>query len=222
YLVDSTWFRKWKKYVGFNSWDVHEIGSHNIFLGPVDNSGLLTDELDIKEHLIDELDYILLPTEGWKKLVSWYGLKDEQEPIARKVVEMGMFVKHCKVEVYLIELKLCENSNMDKIVSRRFSKADTIRLGSFAIFAGSVPHSTTRVVSYFWDQQLRFPSPALWTLVLNPPYAVPSMEDPKGPVHRGKYTFRARMAEANVIVLDEEFCRRMCRIQNNWMLEGRV
>ncbi|KAK2915730.1 hypothetical protein Q8A67_000104 [Cirrhinus molitorella] len=128
YLVDSTWFRKWKKYVGFNSWDVHEIGSHNIFPGPVDNSGLLTDELDIKEHLIDELDYILLPIEGWKKLVSWYGLKDEQEPIARKVVEMGMFVKHCKVEVYLIELKLCEDSNMDKIVSRRFSKADTIRI----------------------------------------------------------------------------------------------
>lgn len=43
------------------------------------------DTLDIKEHLIDELDYILVPTEGWKKLVSWYGLKNGQEPIARKV-----------------------------------------------------------------------------------------------------------------------------------------
>lgn len=43
------------------------------------------DTLDIKEHLIDELDYTLVPTEGWKKLVSWYGLKDGQEPIARKV-----------------------------------------------------------------------------------------------------------------------------------------
>jgi ubiquitin carboxyl-terminal hydrolase 4/11/15 len=37
-----------------------------------------------------------------------------------------MFVKHCKVEVYLTELKLCEDRNMDNVVTRRFSKADTI------------------------------------------------------------------------------------------------
>lgn len=43
-----------------------------------------------------------------------------------KVVEQGMFVKHCKVEVYLTELKLCEDSNMDNVITRRFSKADTI------------------------------------------------------------------------------------------------
>ncbi|TNN71882.1 Ubiquitin carboxyl-terminal hydrolase 15 [Liparis tanakae] len=84
------------------------------------------DVLAIKEHLIDELDYILVPTEGWNKLISWYGLTENQEPIARKVVEQGMFVKHCKVEVYLTELKLCEDSNMDNVITRRFSKADTI------------------------------------------------------------------------------------------------
>lgn len=44
------------------------------------------DVLAIKEHLIDELDYILVPTEGWIKLVSWYGLTDGQESIARKVI----------------------------------------------------------------------------------------------------------------------------------------
>lgn len=37
-----------------------------------------------------------------------------------------MFVKHCKVEVYLTELKLCKDSNMDNVITRRFSKADTI------------------------------------------------------------------------------------------------
>lgn len=37
-----------------------------------------------------------------------------------------MFVKHCKVEVYLLELNLCENDNMEKVVTRHFSKADTI------------------------------------------------------------------------------------------------
>ncbi|XP_051976317.1 ubiquitin carboxyl-terminal hydrolase 15-like isoform X1 [Xyrauchen texanus] len=128
YLVDSHWFKKWKKYVGFDSWDKYQMGDQNVYPGPVDNSGLLKDKdvLGIKEHLIDELDYILVPTEGWSKLVSWYGLTDGQEPIARKVVEQGMFVKHCKVEVYLTELKLCEDSNIDNVITKRFSKADTI------------------------------------------------------------------------------------------------
>lgn len=39
----------------------------------------------LKEHLIDELDYILLPTEAWQKLVSWYGFLEGQRPIVRKV-----------------------------------------------------------------------------------------------------------------------------------------
>uniref|UniRef100_H3CMZ5 Ubiquitin carboxyl-terminal hydrolase n=1 Tax=Tetraodon nigroviridis TaxID=99883 RepID=H3CMZ5_TETNG len=117
-----------EEYVGFDSWDKYQMGEQNVYPGPVDNSGLLKDGdvLAIKEHLIDELDYILVPTEGWVKLVSWYGLTEGQESIARKVVEQGMFVKHCKVEVYLTELKLCEDGNMDNVITRRFSKADTI------------------------------------------------------------------------------------------------
>ncbi|XP_078423950.1 ubiquitin carboxyl-terminal hydrolase 15 isoform X2 [Cetorhinus maximus] len=128
YLVDSRWFKQWKKYVGFDSWDKYQMGDQNVYPGPVDNFGLLKgeDSQYLKEHLIDELDYILVPTEGWNKLVSWYGLRKNQEPIARKVVEQGMFVKHCKVEVYLTELKLCENSNMNTVITRRFSKADII------------------------------------------------------------------------------------------------
>ncbi|XP_033882743.3 ubiquitin carboxyl-terminal hydrolase 15 isoform X2 [Acipenser ruthenus] len=128
YLADSRWFKQWKKYVGFDSWDKYQMGDQNVYPGPIDNSGLLKDgdSQSLKEHLIDELDYILVPTEGWNKLVSWYGLTENQEPVARKVVEQGMFVKHCKVEVYLTELKLCEDGNMDNLVTRRFSKADTI------------------------------------------------------------------------------------------------
>ncbi|XP_048012804.1 ubiquitin carboxyl-terminal hydrolase 15-like isoform X3 [Megalobrama amblycephala] len=128
YLVDSHWFKQWKKYVGFDSWDKYQMGEQSVYPGPVDNRGLLRDgdATGIREHLIDELDYILLPADGWSRLVSWYGLTEGQEPIARKVVEQGMFVKHCKVEVYLTELKLCEDGNMDNMVTRRFSKADTI------------------------------------------------------------------------------------------------
>jgi len=39
----------------------------------------------LKEHLIDELDYVLVPTEAWDKLVAWYGCIDGQQPIVRKV-----------------------------------------------------------------------------------------------------------------------------------------
>lgn len=80
----------------------------------------------LKDHLIDELDYVLLPKEGWEKVSSWYGTTTGQDPVARKVVEHGMFVKRCKVEVYLMEFKLCENSQLDHIVTSKFSKGDTI------------------------------------------------------------------------------------------------
>uniref|UniRef100_A0A8C1VL80 Ubiquitin carboxyl-terminal hydrolase n=1 Tax=Cyprinus carpio TaxID=7962 RepID=A0A8C1VL80_CYPCA len=120
--------KQWKKYVGFDSWDLYNVGEHNLYPGPIDNSGLFSDHKSqtLKEHLIDELDYVLVPTEAWNKLVSWYGCLDGQKPIIRKVVEHGMFVKHCKVEVYLLELNLCDNDNIDKVVTRHFSKADTI------------------------------------------------------------------------------------------------
>ncbi|KAM6981471.1 ubiquitin carboxyl-terminal hydrolase 4 [Aplochiton taeniatus] len=128
FLIDSRWFKQWKKYVGFDSWDMYNVGEHSLYPGPIDNSGLFSDHETqvLKEHLIDELDYVLVPTEAWNKLVNWYGCLEGQEPIVRKVVEHGMFVKHCKVEVYLLELNLCENDNMDNVVTRHFSKADTI------------------------------------------------------------------------------------------------
>lgn len=39
----------------------------------------------LKEHLIDELDYVLVPTEAWSNLVGWYGCLEGQRPIVRKV-----------------------------------------------------------------------------------------------------------------------------------------
>ncbi|XP_061218320.1 ubiquitin carboxyl-terminal hydrolase 4 isoform X5 [Neopsephotus bourkii] len=130
YLVDNRWFKQWKKYVGFDSWDMFGVGDPSLFPGPVDNSELFGDPKtqSLKEHLIDELDYVLVPTEAWDKLVMWYGCMDGQQPIVRKVVEYGLFVKHYKVEVYLLELKLCESSDPDNVISCHFSKADTVAL----------------------------------------------------------------------------------------------
>ena len=41
YLIDSKWFKQWKKYVGFDSWDVYNMGNASFNPGPIDNSGLI-------------------------------------------------------------------------------------------------------------------------------------------------------------------------------------
>ncbi|XP_013412555.1 ubiquitin carboxyl-terminal hydrolase 15 isoform X3 [Lingula anatina] len=126
YLVDAKWFKQWKKYVGFDAWDTVNTGEQTAYPGPIDNSPLLKESGALKEHLVDELDYVLVPEEGWEKMSSWYPPVEGQKPIARKVIEQGMFVKHCKVEVYLMDLKLCKNEDIDHCTSKQFSRADTI------------------------------------------------------------------------------------------------
>ena len=42
-----------------------------------------------------------------------------------KVIEEGIR-KHCKVEVYLMELKLCDHQDLEHVVTEQFSKVDTI------------------------------------------------------------------------------------------------
>ena len=95
--------------------------------GPVDNKPLFNDEgTDIRDHMIDELDYALVPDEAWDMIVKMFGVSEGQEPVKRKVVEHGMFVKHCKVEVYFIEFQLAENSSLEDIKKKKFSKSDTL------------------------------------------------------------------------------------------------
>uniref|UniRef100_A0A8B9NMQ3 Ubiquitin carboxyl-terminal hydrolase n=1 Tax=Accipiter nisus TaxID=211598 RepID=A0A8B9NMQ3_9AVES len=109
YLVDSRWFKQWKKYVGFDSWDMFGAGDPGLFPGPIDNSGLFGGECCPAGAVSARL------WEGWYFLASWW-----------YVVEYGLFVKHYKVEVYLLELKLCESSDPDNVISCHFSKADTV------------------------------------------------------------------------------------------------
>ncbi|XP_035682795.1 ubiquitin carboxyl-terminal hydrolase 15-like [Branchiostoma floridae] len=151
FLVAMKWWKQWKKYVGYDSRDMEGIGNPAYHPGPIDNSALFKDPghpdaCFLKEHLIDQLDYWLLPVEVSPTLVSWYGIKDchviprenflvttyqhfylhfSLAPLIQ-VVEFGMFVKHCKVEVYLMELKLYRHPNMDDGVTQQFSKHDTI------------------------------------------------------------------------------------------------
>jgi len=49
-----------------------------------------------------------------------------QEPLERHVIEHGLFVKHRKVEVYFLQLKLCSFADVTRLVTRHFSHASTI------------------------------------------------------------------------------------------------
>ena len=46
---------------------------------------------------MEDLDYSLVPEGGWNKLLIWYGLAEGSRPIARNVIEWGMYVKHPRV-----------------------------------------------------------------------------------------------------------------------------
>ena len=66
--------------------------------GPIDNSALFKiDGSDIRDDLIEGVDFVLVQKGIWKLLVNTYGKVDGQEPIMRKVVEDGMFVKKLMV-----------------------------------------------------------------------------------------------------------------------------
>ena len=41
YLVDQRWLKQWKKYVGFESWDLRSVGKQEAHPGPADNVNLL-------------------------------------------------------------------------------------------------------------------------------------------------------------------------------------
>jgi len=69
---------------------------------------------------------MLLPEEGWFKLVSWYGVTSDQQALPRKVVEHGPYRKNLTVEVYLREVKLSQYSDPQTLITREFRGGDTI------------------------------------------------------------------------------------------------
>lgn len=40
YLIECHWLKQWKKFVGFDSWDVYGVGDQVNNPGPLDNSNL--------------------------------------------------------------------------------------------------------------------------------------------------------------------------------------
>lgn len=119
YVVDRRWFEQWKEFV--------ETGDQNStsFPGQIDNAELFEDldSYHLKDRLVENEDFVLVPTEVWHKLLAWYGMVDDQPPLERKVVDLPSTLK---VEVYPVEIFLCLHSNMENVITAKFSRADSI------------------------------------------------------------------------------------------------
>ena len=80
----------------------------------------------LKEHLMEELDYSLVPEKAWSHLVRYYGLSEDSKPIARRVVEYGLYTKHCKMEVYQLNLKLSLHPKLSETTVETISRSNTV------------------------------------------------------------------------------------------------
>uniref|UniRef100_A0A8D0A3L1 Ubiquitin carboxyl-terminal hydrolase n=1 Tax=Sander lucioperca TaxID=283035 RepID=A0A8D0A3L1_SANLU len=133
YVVERRWYEQWKEFV--------ETGDQNSssFPGQIDNTELFEDldSFHLKERLVENEDFMLVPAEAWHRLLAWYGTVDGQPPLERKVVDLPSTLK---VEVYPIEIFLCLHSNMENVITAKFSRADSIRevmCEAFMVPAGS-------------------------------------------------------------------------------------
>lgn len=136
YVVERRWYEQWKEFV--------ETGDQNSssFPGQIDNTELFEDldSYHLKERLVENEDFTLVPAEAWHKLLAWYGMVDAQPPLERKVVDLPSTLK---VEVYPVEIFLCLHSNMENVITAQFSRADSIQsiqramCEAFSVPAGS-------------------------------------------------------------------------------------
>ncbi len=109
YLIEARWFKQCKKYLGLSDGDEGGGGerSEDAYPGPIDNSHLFKTETinengaekeisELRTHMLEELDYVLVPEESWSRLVELFGLAEGQEPIARTVRQAARAVYKSK------------------------------------------------------------------------------------------------------------------------------
>lgn len=96
--------------------------------GPIDLSSLLDRETgDLRGQMIDMIDYRLVNEPQWRLMLENFGLSEGQEPLERRVITHGLFMKHNKVEVYFMPLELTLYDQEEVKKKAAFSKMDPVR-----------------------------------------------------------------------------------------------
>ncbi|XP_006813504.1 uncharacterized protein LOC100377510 [Saccoglossus kowalevskii] len=123
YLISTKWLSAWKKYVGF---DDHGRTGFGGYPGCIDNSPILREDGKLKKNIVEELDFVAVPSAAWDRLSAWYGVTVNQQPLERKIIKQGVFSKTFKVELYLMDFYLGLLSQPGKGMKDEFSRTDKI------------------------------------------------------------------------------------------------
>ncbi|XP_077593564.1 ubiquitin carboxyl-terminal hydrolase 11 isoform X1 [Stigmatopora nigra] len=117
FMVAQRWYEQWKEFVESGDQD-------SLCPGEIDNTELFDDleSYRLKERLVENEDFVLLPAEAWHKLRCWYGMADQQPPLERKVVDLPSTLK---VEIYPVEIFLC--LHVENVITAQFSRTDSIQ-----------------------------------------------------------------------------------------------
>lgn len=118
YLVDKKWYDQFEIYLS------DRVPAHNP--GPIDNSNLFSAVDELKDQLDEETDYKFVPEEAWKILYNYFGIKNDSHTIKRWVIEEGISVTNCVVEVYLVDLKICLYKNPSNSINISVSRTTTL------------------------------------------------------------------------------------------------
>ncbi|XP_059091834.1 ubiquitin carboxyl-terminal hydrolase 4-like [Tigriopus californicus] len=136
YLVDARWYKAMLQYLKVETRKADSLESDADVPedeadppGPMDNSAILIDPTqgELRPQLMENFDYNLVPEDMFEALKSTFGLVMGQTGIRKAVIEHGMFVKHCKVEVYPFDLHLADLDDEENVKKINFSKADTLK-----------------------------------------------------------------------------------------------
>uniref|UniRef100_A0A914WDB5 DUSP domain-containing protein n=1 Tax=Plectus sambesii TaxID=2011161 RepID=A0A914WDB5_9BILA len=104
FLVDAKWWERFVKQTDTGS----SVSSDSV--GPIDNSAILVKEIDgsltLKANMVEKLDYVLVPKEGYIKLKQVFGIFRPEHEMERGIIESGLFKKQMKVEVYPLTLRV--------------------------------------------------------------------------------------------------------------------
>ena len=77
--MDNHWFKQAKKYLAWEGSLADSggtVGDESANPGPIDNKPLWKEDgSDIREHMIDEMDYVLVPEEAWDMMVTEFGME---------------------------------------------------------------------------------------------------------------------------------------------------
>ena len=110
YLISSKWWQNWRDYVNFNNYSFKNDSSNSLSLpdnsdkiintndsqqyprpGPILNNDLLLNNqsINLRPNLIENFDYVAVPSAIWKHLYSWYSA-DWQ--ISRNLVKDSLII----------------------------------------------------------------------------------------------------------------------------------